>query len=112
MEQFDDLEDGLLPIEGIVVEGELPSPILDVDDCALFQLATPSSSGSKYASSGTYSMGSLSEGTSPISVGASQNRIRSWIGPFIVINVQYNAHLSLRINGHSASHAVPWPELQ
>ena len=71
LEQFSDLEDGLLPIEGFLVEGELPSPILDVDDYPLFQLATPSSSGSRYASSGSYSMNSLNESASPMSATAS-----------------------------------------
>ena len=71
LSQFSDLEDGLLSIEGFVVEGELPSPILDIDDYPLFQLATPSSSESKYASSGSYSMGSLSEEASPMPATAS-----------------------------------------
>ena len=41
LEQFSDLEDGLLPIEGFLVEGELPSPILRCRRLSLISISDP-----------------------------------------------------------------------
>ena len=47
LEQYRELEDGLLPVEGFVFEEDTPSPMIDVDDYPLFQLATPPPSESR-----------------------------------------------------------------
>ena len=67
VDQYHELQDGMLPL-GTVAFGEtMPFPVPDVDDHLLIHAASPCLS-MDYASSGTYSLNSVEGSRSPMSV--------------------------------------------
>ena len=68
MDQYMELEDGLLPLEYVAFGETMPSPISSVPDPSLPQNVNPPPS-SSYASSGSYSLSSIDGPFSPMSVG-------------------------------------------